>query len=172
LRLKIDNRTEYSTQDLRRFFLAGLTAGGAEGYRHVVVVYSRTQHHGRASIGGNCGQGSWITMYAPAMGKLDLLKFAQVFDHEVAHTMGVRHKDMAEDLLYCEHKPTWHEGLEIRHVAPAKPKVDRAAQREERARKNLVEWERRLKRAQTFVRKWRAKVRYYDRKRAAGKVDS
>ena len=50
--------------------------------------------------------------------------------------------------------------------APRKttPKRTRAQQNEKKARENLARWESKLKRAKNATKKWRNKVRYYDRK--------
>jgi hypothetical protein len=46
---------------------------------------------------------------------------------------------------------------------PAAPRMTRAERNEANARAKLAEWESKLARAKTFVRKYRAKVRRYDR---------
>lgn len=51
----------------------------------------------------------------------------------------------------------------------SKPKPTAAERREQGNRELLSKWERKLKAAQNKVKKYRAKVRYYDRKRAAKK---
>ncbi|NJM13180.1 MAG: hypothetical protein HC889_16105 [Synechococcaceae cyanobacterium SM1_2_3] len=48
----------------------------------------------------------------------------------------------------------------------AKPKVDVVAKRASAAAANLANWERKLTRAQKAVKKWGAKVRYYEGKTA------
>lgn len=49
----------------------------------------------------------------------------------------------------------------------ARPKVSAPARREAAARSKLAEWESKRKRAATAIKKYRAKVQYYDRKRLA-----
>lgn len=166
---RVTNKTQYHTADLRRFFRAGLRAMGAEDDKRILVAYSkRSIHWGCAYIGRGDRQGRGITMTIPK-GKLDLLQLAQVFEHEVSHSLGLHHKDMAPDVADCKTNPTWHLGIEIRYSEPVNVKVDHVAKREEQARKMLDKWERRLRATQNRVKKWRAKVRYYDRKKAARK---
>lgn len=56
-------------------------------------------------------------------------------------------------------------------VRVAKPKPSRAEANEARARKALADWQKKLKLAQTNVRKYRAKVRRYDRIAATRAAD-
>lgn len=170
--MKVANETQYSTQDLRKFFLQGLKAMGAETNKVIRVVYSkRGAHWGYASYGDSCFQGRSILMSVPK-GKLDLLDFARVFEHEVSHNLGLRHKEMSEEVRRCVQEVTWHEGLQVRWEERApKPKLDHVARREEKARRMAVKWERKLGIARRMYRKWSAKVRYYERRKtAAGKV--
>ncbi len=77
-----------------------------------------------------------------------------------------------------DHHGAGHSGLELRlieHVVQQgwlagtlkpkpKPKVDIVAKRAANAVKRLARAERRLKLARTIVAKWRAKVRYYQKR--------
>jgi hypothetical protein len=112
---------------------------------------------------------------------------AHVIEHECMHLLGVRHRQMTPAQRYFtpaeEAGKTydWALGLGIRR-APVAEKVTpvvrleraRAArskkseQTEMRARLLLTTWQTRLKRAEQKVRVLRAKVRYYDRRQAAG----
>lgn len=52
---------------------------------------------------------SYIRMFLPD-GDFDLKKFAQIFEHEIDHTLGLKHRDMIDsDLL----EPKWHEGFTL-----------------------------------------------------------
>ena len=53
----------------------------------------------------------------------------------------------------------------------AKPKKSAVEKREEAARANLANWERKLKLAKTKVRKYKQKVKYYDNRNAARSGD-
>jgi len=50
---------------------------------------------------------------------------------------------------------------------PVAAPVDFVAKREAKARRMLAKWERKLELAKGHLQKWRAKVRYYDRKKTA-----
>jgi hypothetical protein len=91
-----------------------------------------------------------------------LFVLAQVFEHEVGHNLGLHHREMKE---WWKLEPTWHEGLHIRRKEEkAKPTIaDKVRKRAEHAMKKLEEHEKKLAREEGLVRKWRAKVRYYQR---------
>lgn len=167
--MRIQNNTKYSTADLRKFFNAGLTHMGADRDKWISVFYSKSRHvHGRACIGGSFGAGTWIEMWLPrGPHPLDLTSVARVFEHEVAHSLGVRHEDMDVDVRVCRQSVMWHEGLTIGVVEATKTKVDHVARREAHARRMLERWERKLKLAKTRFSKWSTKVRYYERRAAA-----
>jgi len=167
--LKIKNKTRYSTRDLRRFFTAGLRALGASELKTIDVAYSRgARVHGRArypspDIWSSNSQGLFIWMTLPARASfLKLLELAQVFEHEIGHTLGLRHREMQSWwTLGCP----WAEGLTIRHLdAPIQRAVPAPERREARARAHIARLETQLVRTQRLLRKWRAKVRYYDKR--------
>jgi len=112
---------------------------------------------------------------------------AHVIEHECLHLLGVLHRDMTlEQRFFAKAEEAgktyeWARGLGIRQkpVAAALPPVARlelaraerakkSARSEERAREALARWEARLVTVERRVRKLRARVRYYDRKAAAG----
>ena len=169
--MRIHNNTAYRTADLRKFFLAGIRSMGAESNKEIHVHYSRgSVHRGRATYGQPGVQGSWIAMWLPRdPAKLQLSTFARVFEHEVSHNLGVRHQDMSDNVRYCRGAlPKWAEGLELTFQAPKpKPKVDLVEKREAHARKMEAKWLKKLVAAQRVHRKWKLKVRYYERRQAA-----
>ena len=184
IKLIIDNTTRYSTQDLRRFLLAGMRAKGV-GHREVYIVYgkgSACNGWGTLGVEGNPhrhGITLQLSLPGPAFiralrtaGKIPInyLQLAQVFEHEIDHTLGLRHSDMKDWWLL---QPTWHEGLTIAHAPEKQAKTSeqcvaaRSAtitQRAEHARAMLKKAETRFKRAKTIRDKWAKKARYYDRK--------
>ena len=81
----------------------GADGKAIHGYAHLQRMWS-VYIHGKKLLVKNK---YFIRMFMPD-GDFDLRKFAQVFEHEVDHTLGLRHKDMvSSDLL----QPTWHEAL-------------------------------------------------------------
>lgn len=75
------------------------------GYAYLSPMYSVSIYGKRVRCHGK----RFIRMFLPE-GKFDMKKFAQIFEHEVDHTLGLRHKDMMDsDLL----NPKWHEGFPL-----------------------------------------------------------
>jgi len=86
-------------------------------------------------------------------------RFAQVVVHEIHHNMNLRHKDM---LPSKELDVSYTNGMRIRakHV---KPKKDIKVRRYEHAMEMMEKHEKKLKRERNLVKKWKTKVRYYER---------
>jgi hypothetical protein len=162
-KLDIENKTRWSTYDLRGFFLAAMKERGIDTLT-VEVVYGRGDHVG--------GRGSyhlpWIKLMIPSGPEINMRQLAQVTLHEIDHTLGLDHKDMVD---WWEIEPTFHEGLSIRwKETPKKTAEQRVAartaaveQRAAHARGMLKKARTRLKRAKTIEAKWAKKVRYYER---------
>ena len=175
MKLKIVNETDYRTADLRKFLAVGLREEGVGpvirdwccGYR---VKFYRMSERRRGGYGYYNSRNMALGLYdsASVMTPEQVTALPRVFVHELGHNRGLRHKEMA---AYATLPVSWAEGLAVRKkiVAP-KPKRDVQAKRQRRAEKMLAEHEAKLKREQKLVKKWRQKVRYYERafeKRAA-----
>lgn len=214
--MKLINRTDYDTGDLRAFILAGLRAMGADEDKTITVrEWSHEGYHtghasypkvirqswkvspsgvGEKPVAIETRQGQTITLRIPRdPAKLDLAEFALLIEHEVGHTLGLRHREMSDEVRWCgrgkdqksiPQLPAWAVGLVVRRteatapvaapVVDAPPPVDpeirkaeMVARREEHARLKLAEWERKARAAVKLARKYRAKVRYYERRRTA-----
>jgi len=191
--MKIDNRTHYDTAALRTLFAAGLRHLEAPSKGKLVEVhYTRPGDERRADgsagyvtgwaligrrVGGTLHHGRVIVMRLPKMPEhLDIGAVARVWDHEVRHTMGVRHRSMPPAIRHCTGPtPSWAVGLTIPVAVVTVPPVEerRAAQvaeRERHARAMLAKWQKKLAAAKGRVQTWTKKVRYYDRKAAARAV--
>jgi len=190
MKLRIQNYTAYRTVDLRRFFTAGLRAMVVTRSKTIEVRYrSGRLTCSRATLGAfeevsavdadglpskkwRLDEGRWIRMLIgkPSPSGPDLRRFARVFEHEVLHNKGVGHREMTPAQWRCDEPlPKWADGLVIRlKEVKAKPTAaDRVAGRAEHAREMLAAYERKQKRVATLLKKWRAKVRYYERRAAA-----
>ena len=173
--LVLRNSTPYRTDDLRRLVLACLRAMGASEARRVEFFPAkRSSSRGWGEYGDEArGEGYLVRVPVdrddPNRSSYGY-RTAAVLAHEVAHTLGLRHGEMSDELRYCRSSLSlpWAEGIVVRRKAePAKPTLsDRVAEREETARKKVAEWTRRLALARTKVRLWKRKVAYYDRRRA------
>lgn len=184
--MKLVNKTHYRSDDLRKFFRAGLIALGAETTKNITVTYSKRSSDriwGRASYGGPDRQGRNMTM---CLGKdassWSLIRFAWVFEHEVYHTLGLRHSDMNEDTHWCRGDvlPTWAEGLQIRLrpsvTKPKQPREEKLArlieQRQQKAWERLQEIESKLRRYLKLKKKWAAKLKRYEKRAARPKQEN
>jgi hypothetical protein len=184
--VKLVNHTAFSSEDLRAFFTAGLKHAGAELDKTITVALSRRGRvHGRAQIGRGEVQGWWIRMWLPADVGQRTKSLAFVFEHEVAHSLGVRHEDMDPAVRWCHGNvtredfdtlpmPEWAVGFTIRLCPPKTTATltaqERASMRADHARRMMEKWERKLKLATNKVRKYRRTVRYYEKKGAAGET--
>jgi hypothetical protein len=160
--MKIINHTTYPTRELRKFLLAGHKAHGADTNKVITIKWSRHgMHWGCASYSGSS------MMLTIPKGKLSMTEFALLFEHELAHNLGLRHGEMDEAVRYCQGKiPAWAVGFDLKERAEPE-RVDPVVARETHARKMLERWEKKLERAKRQRSKWAVKVRYYDRKSAA-----
>ena len=57
------------------------------------------------------------------------------------------------------------EDRKVKLKTEASPKQPPVKKNEEKARKKLAEWEKKMNRAKTFVKKYQKKVKYYDKKK-------
>lgn len=116
MRLRLENRSGYDTDDLARFFLRGLRATGTrvEGLR-IVVVAAPQRSRGCAAVGG---RDMIIAIAAPwQCRRTDCVRrLSRMFVHECAHIRGIDHKQMPRELLYSlGPTPDWAKGTKIRY---------------------------------------------------------
>jgi hypothetical protein len=127
----------------------------------------------RPPVLGHDGNGKPVELMHLGAGSVALepvRRFARVFEHEVLHNKGVRHREMTPSQRNCDEPlPKWAEGLVIRLKEPKAKRsaADKVAEREQHAREMLAAYERKQKRVATLLKKWKAKVRYYERRAAA-----
>ncbi len=166
--MRVFNKTEYRTDDLKKFFRAGIRALSASPklWIHVYPTRGNPRTHGRAGFNSN-----WVEMWIPRSEDLrglpfDLATIARIFEHELYHHMGVEHKDMTEEVNYAMGElPKWAQGLPIR-PKPTKsaPSVeDKVMGKLIHARDLLKTWETKSRRVATGLKKWKRRVRYYER---------
>lgn len=177
--MKLTNKTHYETRLLRKLLTVCLREfrrreGDPRQIRHLEV----TVEHGRSKwIGGRAYlNGRFVRMILPknferyTSGNAPQV-FARIFIHELGHCVGMRHmKGHAGEGEFWE----WIRANidEERFPLPIaeskrKPKGPLQEKRYLQAVANSKRAETRLKRAQTLAKKWRTKVRYYERALAA-----
>jgi hypothetical protein len=181
-RLRITNHTRWSTRSLRTLITAGMNHVGVTGPKHFSIEY-RTRRtpgcsHGEAAVGR---QTPWhdgavvvheainVQLYLPRVDEsLSVVQLAQVIEHELMHTRGWKHRDMVP---HWSLPVPWAEGYAVAWCPPPpKPthqQATAAVQREARARRHVARLEAQALRTARLLAKWRARVRYYDRKAAA-----
>jgi len=188
MKIKIVNKTDWHTADLKRIAHAAMVAAGARPVTHrLVTVYVNDSRrrggrvHGRAWIGKHIDPQNWV-LFLPTPERAAtyvlhgaLLRVAcQVAHHEALHAVGARHADMTEEQRYCNQAVPWASALVLRskaEVRPPKPEPapeevrqaafeDRTAHVREMHKRALT----RLKRATTFEKKWRRRLKMLERR--------
>lgn len=175
--MKVTNQTGYETRYLRKLCLAcERHAGSNPKYRRVYFYKTKGKMRGRAGINAN-----WIEIWLPQTSlqwedgigsKLvhkaaepDTKELCRIYLHELDHNLGIRdHKDMEH--WWNIKVNFWPDETiprkPIKEVTP-KPKQDVILQRYEKAKKKELEYLKKLKRTLQLTKKWKAKVRYYER---------
>lgn len=160
--MRIRNETHWNTEDLRKLFAAGFKAEGVKHKRYLVRVKYARQQRWCSGMAGLYSR--WMHLRIPKS-NVPLVDLARVFVHELGHCLGLQHKEMAN----CRSIDVpWAGGIQVRKaevkpVAP-KPKVDVKLVRFEKAQKMLAKHQAKLQREEKLVKKWRAKVKYYEKR--------
>lgn len=169
--MKIVNETIYQTSDLRKI-LSRVAQDELDVQQRkrltVRITYSRkgqltgyAYYHGRNAL---------LRLPKPPK-PLDLPQLAHLIAHEFAHCRGMKHRSMTNTRRY-DFGPGWRElytyaqQFPVRvKEAPKKPtKLTAIAQKLLHAQANLKRNESKLKRQTTITKKWRLKVKYYEKK--------
>ena len=166
--MKIVNKTKYSTRFLRKIFIACEKHEGTNWKHRQVEVRPKKGPRIHAFAGYNARYVVMKLPITPNDNEYGSNKYhlARVYIHEVGHNLGLRHKDM---LSHYGIDVSWlgnNEPIPLKTVK-AKVKIPVIKQREVHAIKKLEEWEKKLKRAKTLVRKYKMKVKYYEKRKAA-----
>jgi hypothetical protein len=168
--MKFKNLSAVHTPDLRRFIEAGLVARGVDPDRYDVMVKGGWRVHGKAGVGI-----PWLRLYIPrppltltfALWWASQVRWlALVLEHEIDHTLGLRHKEMLKgDEFWNQPLPAWAVGLTLgpKPKRTAKPKEPLVLRRYHHAQVKLNTWVRRAKLAANRVKRWRRRVGYYER---------
>lgn len=147
---RLENRTGYDSDDLRRFFAVGLAATRTwPGYGsrkwpdvdrtkppvlRIVVVSSPIRSRGCAEVGKRicekdgtaCARvnGSRMVIAMAAPWRFSLRRLGRLFEHECAHIRGFEHEDMDKNvLLSLGPTPEWALGSTFRYYGTAPPQL-------------------------------------------------
>lgn len=167
----IKNRTRYRTADLTRLFRDGAREVGLPRTPlDVQVVYSRNGSVTGCAWLPRRGEqyGRRVRMRLPRNpGHLNMKELAQVWFHELQHVMGLRHREMKKWFALEVH---FHEGLTV-GVQDDAPKPGRSERmgalvqrRADKAKRRVAALEAKLFRTERLLKKWRARVAYYEKK--------
>jgi hypothetical protein len=176
----IKNTTKWNTADLRKLF--------SRCIKEIRKLEGRGRIKGiRVDVKNGVGRGIWgraWTGYYQMTIKLGrdidfrdehkIKQLAKLFIHEYYHNLGFKNQD------YANYKYDWTERIptafvhdyQIRLAEPkVKPQKDLQLERYQKIVKKVGFWERKLKLARTFLKKYQAKQRYYERVLvASGKI--
>jgi len=177
--MRIKNTTKWDTEDLRKLFgrcireIKRLEGRGTSKGLQVEVRNRRGNWiSGRATIGSSIYKGGkWILIGIGR--KVDfrdahqVKQLAKLFIHEFYHTLGYRSQD------YGNYKYDWTKRVPTRFVRDydirevirkSKPKRDLRAERYQKILKKVKYWEKKNKLAKTYLKKYKQKQKYYERK--------
>ena len=170
--MKIKNDTNYSTREIRKIFMACEKHEGTNyQYRNVRVIPCRGRRvHGYAWYNSNSVVIKLpkrpITSQDKDSYAASIHRLAQVYIHEIGHNQNLRHSEMANwwdiDVSFVG-----DDGFIPLKAIKSKPKKSAVEKREDNAIKKLEEWTKKLNRAKTFVKKYKTKVKYYEKRKAA-----
>jgi hypothetical protein len=179
--MQIRNGTHWRTDQLRQI-VARVAADELEvGKRRstiVVIGYNRAAGHHTYSSGHAPYGGSIIYVNIPS-GAVNSIDFAMVVAHEFAHSRGLHHRDVAMFGNPRYHRVAEHTNRIYAWAAEMpieKKQVEKISYAEliDKRYKHVLSMtaraQSRAKRAQTILKKWTAKRRYYEKKMAAMKM--
>ena len=184
--MKVINKTDWNTSDLKRFLVRALNEDDKiEGrYKHrsylrITIVYSRgwpgwaikhfkeqnkelpirERYSGSAWVGG-----TRMTLRVPRE-KVDPRLFFRAFKHELDHSRGFKHNQMGGRYLDIKdlERDNWALEYPIRQKeARVKPKPDLQLRRYEHVLEMLKAKKSQLKRLRNQIKKWNQKRKYYE----------
>ena len=172
--MKIDNRTHFQTSDLRHLLQRVAEIEFDPDVRkrlRVEIRYGRRLQNGACS--GRARLGSpWTRVRVPSTG-VDPVDFAMVAAHEMAHVRGLRHRDM--NTSRYDRTQNWREvyawaadyPIGVKEKKPRPGADQKLTVRLAHARKMLGRHTHGLKLETTLVKRWKARVKYYEKKIAA-----
>ena len=178
--MKIENKTHYQTNDLKKLFTICMTQNEKlEGpYKRkknlrITIGYSRYNYYsGNAYYGGpmKLRVPKNTRHYQRINGKwektegLDVSELAWLFTHEFMHVRFYGHKQMAKnDMHFHAEEWQWANKYPIRIKEPkVKPKRDLRVERYKHAVEMVKKHEKQLKRTEGLLKKWRDKKAYYE----------
>lgn len=177
-KIRIVNKTNWSTRDLRRFVVeAARREFGERGdNRSLNVTFTYVRHRDRHGSSGYAWYNTGSSVIRVGRVITDKIDLAKVLCHEFAHNRGVTHAEMRGSALYrrignWRELAAWGEALPLTWKAPkVKAKVSTLEHTDSKLvqiQASIDRWQSKLKRAQTALKKYQRKAAYYQKKKAA-----
>lgn len=164
MKFRLVNRTRYETRTLRKLVAYCIRTAGAENRtRKVTFTYTRQDR--------GCSGYAWLNGSSVVVrlirGRTDGANAAQVLLHEIDHNLGLQHRDMVPSSTIA--LPGFPADLVALVEMPPKPMpildaAERTATKLAAAEAKVKEWESKLRRTRTWLKKWERRVKYYQRK--------
>ncbi len=162
--MKVINNTNYDTRYLRSLFIKCEKHEGTNyKYRQVTIKSNSSTWR----IGGYAWYNSGSIVIKLPKKEANIRRIAQVYIHEVGHNLGLHHKDMPFSNAIDVSWLPLDVNAPFKKSEAQKPKPNIIEVRATKAQKKLDEWTKKMSRAKTFVKKYRTKVKYYEKKMAA-----
>ena len=171
--MRIVNKTNWRTDDLRRLFSAVLAQWNkiddlkvpSKRLCNIKVVPTRTRQRMSGCAYVNSG---WMTIRLPTTGPVDIPKLGFLFEHELAHCAGYHHNKMGplnHWTIANSGRYAYLDGMTIsaKEAKPPKPQPDKQIERYQSSVAALARWRTKLKRAQTGMKTHQARVRRYEK---------
>lgn len=168
--MRIVNKTHWRTDQITKLVYRvaqdELDPGQLKRAR-IQIKYRRQEKY----ISGWCTYGTgrnprvYMALFLPRKGAIDLPGLAHTIAHELAHSKGLKHRDMQntrygwiegwrERYAYANNFP-----VEARPEKPAPTLDDKRQKKLAAAQKKVAEWTRKQKLATTTLKKWEKKVK-------------
>lgn len=181
MKLILKNHTEWQTKDLRKLIIANLKESGLiNQFKSRTVILSNQTKRRFNFQGSNAMLGmGWIQMCIPkqffvkAVGidgtlqsrevEFDSVGFSKVFQHELQHNQGLRHKDMLD---WQKFDCSWANQFQVRKYQSQsfdKPIVSLKQKRLLAAESKVAKLEKLINAKQILLKKWQKKLTYYNR---------
>jgi hypothetical protein len=160
-RVRITNKTNYNTLELRKYFTIVADIVGVEKTGYLIYVNRvktrRQRVLGKGWIGARC-----IKLYLQK-DKQDIPTLMAIIEHELYHNLGNMHKDMI-----CNHYiniKKWEQSYSgfISEEVKTKKVINVKQLRYERVLMNLTNYSAKLRRIERLVKKYESKKKYYDK---------
>jgi hypothetical protein len=179
-KIVITNTSRWATGDLRKILVYAAKLVFDPGQKTLINVNVKRRTR-KKWIGGTAYVGGHTMRLRLPDEIFDPRELAAVIVHEMGHLRGLEHRDMrgaarwtfvgTSREAWLEHH-AWVSMFQLRPRPPvSKPErivgIQLVEQRRQRAEAGLARWQMKAKRATNAIRKYRARIRYYQRRAAA-----